>query len=222
LETIQVLIDDIIDTLSSPVIEGLKRFFDKYMVLFAESRAGNLPGDIELDLRCLSCNDEIMAYYIDNFKDKFDVAKYFCIFADGEEDELFIKEFMTRSSTAPVALVNIGWIGHHNVTTSDLTCVTVIDVPTSWIPNDLNGEIIEVNTSDIQEVEKNPLTDRLFVCIGWDDNISERALDAITYVKNMTTQEEQVHGGCVWEYLPCSEWKHTKIACVVVGLQEQQ
>lgn len=102
LEDIQEYIDDgltdDIDCPSSPVIvEELKRFLDKYMVLFAKSwehRKETRECGIELDLRCISCHGELTSYYIQQFKDKFDIMDYFCIFSDGIEDELFLAEAM--------------------------------------------------------------------------------------------------------------------------------
>lgn len=73
----------------SRIVDGLKAFFDKYLVSFACDNRG-----IELDLRMLSCHNELMRYYVNKFKNKFDIVEYFCIFSDGVEDEQYIQEFM--------------------------------------------------------------------------------------------------------------------------------
>lgn len=64
------------------------------MIPFARSRAQLDPMNwcIELDLRGISCHQELTNYYITQFSDKFDIVDYFCIFSDGIEDKIFIEE----------------------------------------------------------------------------------------------------------------------------------
>ncbi len=42
----------------------------------------------------LSCRKELMAHYVALNEGKFDPVEYFCVHADGGEDEEFITEFM--------------------------------------------------------------------------------------------------------------------------------
>lgn len=81
------------------IVNEFKRFMDKYMLQLAESRRQALQeysGDCAIDFRCLSCHKGLCTYYIQQFKDKFDIVDYFCVFSDGEEEEVFLRDLIAE------------------------------------------------------------------------------------------------------------------------------